>query len=87
MTVATPATFERSTGHWKGSGQGWIPAPEAAKGMAWFSGKTLPGLDHFYLAGQWAEMVGGVPSAALSARAAVQMICQRDGKSFTARIE
>jgi phytoene dehydrogenase-like protein len=87
IDVATPLSFERYTGNWQGSSQGWIPTPEAANGTAWFSSKTLPGLERFYLAGQWVEMIGGVPSAALSARAVLQMICNRDGQQFVAEIE
>jgi len=86
IDVATPLTFERYTGNWRGSSQGWVPTPEASMGTAWFSGKTLPGLERFYLAGQWVEMLGGVPSAALSARSVIHMICERDGKSFETQV-
>ncbi len=86
VDVATPLTFERYTGNWRGSSQGWVPTPEASAGTAWFSPKTLPELQNFYLAGQWVEMLGGVPSAALSARSVLQMICARDGKAFTTQV-
>ena len=86
IDIATPLTFERYTGNWRGSSQGWVPTPEASMGTAWFSGKTLPGLERFYLAGQWVEMLGGVPSAALSARSVMRMICERDGKSFETQV-
>ena len=33
---------------------------------------TLPGLDNFYMAGQWVEPGGGVPTAALSGRNVVR---------------
>ncbi len=87
VDVATPVTFERYTGNWQGSSQGWVPTPQASNGTAWFSKKTLPGLERFYLAGQWVEIIGGVPSAAFSARTLLQMICNRDGKEFKAEIE
>jgi phytoene dehydrogenase-like protein len=87
VDVATPVTFERYTGNWQGSSQGWVPTPEAANGTAWFSQKILPGLERFYLAGQWVEIIGGVPSAAFSARNAIRMICNRDGRLFTADVE
>jgi phytoene dehydrogenase-like protein len=86
IDVATPVTYERYTGNWRGSSQGWVPTPEASAGRAWFSGKTLPGLGRFYLAGQWVESIGGVPSAALSARMLIHMICQRDGKTFQTQV-
>lgn len=37
--------------------------------------KTLPGLDNFYLAGQWVEPGGSVPVVAMSGRNAVRLIC------------
>jgi phytoene dehydrogenase-like protein len=86
IDVATPLTFERYTGNWRGSSQGWMPTPEASAGTAWFSAKTLPDLQNFYLAGQWVEMLGGVPSAAISARGVLQMICARDGKTFATQV-
>jgi phytoene dehydrogenase-like protein len=47
--------------------------------------KTLPGLDNFYMIGQWVQPGGGLPPAALSGRDAVQMICRRDSKPFAAQ--
>ena len=44
---------------------------------------TLPGLDNFYMAGQWVEPGGGVPTAALSGRDVARVACQRDDKTFT----
>jgi phytoene dehydrogenase-like protein len=48
--------------------------------------KTLPGLEDFYMAGQWVEPGGGLPPAATSGRNAIQMICKRDGQRFVAQI-
>jgi hypothetical protein len=44
--------------------------------------KTLPGLERFYIAGQWSEPMGGLPPAATSGRGVIDMICKRDGKEF-----
>jgi phytoene dehydrogenase-like protein len=44
--------------------------------------KTLPGLERFYMAGQWVEAGGGVPISAQSGRNVAQIICKRDGKRF-----
>ena len=82
VDVATPVTFERYTGNWQGSSQGWVPTPEASNGTAWFSKKTLPGLERFYLAGQWVEIIGGVPSAAFSARNAIRIDLQPGRKDI-----
>ena len=47
--VATPITFHRYTGNWKGSFEGWMVTP---KTWNLRMSKTLPGLDNFYMAGQ-----------------------------------
>jgi phytoene dehydrogenase-like protein len=77
--VATPLTWERYTGNWRGSYEGWLPNPgDFAKRMS----KTLPGLDNFYMAGQWVEPGGGLPTAAMSGRNVTQIICKKDKRSF-----
>jgi phytoene dehydrogenase-like protein len=80
VDVATPATFIRYTHNWQGSYQGWYPAGDllTAKPLP----KTLPGLDRFYMIGQWVEPGGGVPVVALAGRNVAQIICKRDGKRF-----
>jgi phytoene dehydrogenase-like protein len=80
--VATPITFERYTGNWQGSFEGWLPTSETF-GMR--MSKTLPGLANFYMAGQWVEPGGGVPTAAMSGRNVIQIICKRDKKPFVAK--
>jgi len=52
------------------------------KGMS----KTLPGLDNFYMVGQWVEPGGGVPTAALSGRNVIQVICQQDNRPFVTQV-
>ena len=87
VDVATPLTTERYTGNWQGSMEGWLITTKTmgmtmGKGMS----KTLPGLDNFYMTGQWVEPGGGVPTAAQSGRKVVQMICRRDKKRFVAQV-
>ncbi len=77
--VATPLTFERYTGNWKGHYQAFVPTPRILTKNA---AKTLPGLSRFYLAGQWVSF-GGLPTAASAGRQVVQLLCQADGKKFT----
>ncbi len=77
--ISTPSTFIRYTGNWKGSFEGWILTPDIVmKQMS----KTLPGLDNFYMAGQWVEPGGGVPAVLMSGRNVTQIICKRDNKDF-----
>lgn len=77
--VSTPATVIRYTNNWKGSFEGWLLTPKM--GLRQMK-KTLPGLRNFYMAGQWVEPGGGIPSGLLSGRNVTQIICKKDGKKF-----
>ncbi len=81
--VATPMTWERYTGNWRASFEGWLIT---TKTFGMRMSKTLPGLKNFYMAGQWVEPGGGVPSAAMSGRNVIQIICKQDKKPFAASI-
>ena len=83
IDVATPMTFERYTGNWQGSFEGWLITP---KTFMMRMSKTLPGLKNFYMAGQWVEPGGGVPTAALSGRNVIQLICKQDRRPFVTKI-
>ncbi len=80
--VATPATFERYTGNWRASYMGWLFTPEMT--MAQIS-KTLPGLDNFYMIGQWVG-ASSLPMAATSGRHVTQIICHKDNKPFVTTV-
>jgi phytoene dehydrogenase-like protein len=80
--VSTPTTFVRYTGNWEGSFEGWMLTPETG-GFGRSLPKTLPGLENFYMAGQWVEPGGGLPAAAFSGRNVVQIICKKEKKKFT----
>ena len=79
--VATPLTFERYTGNWKGTFMSWMLSPEFQKTHGYVR-KTIPGLDHFYIASMWTVPPGGLPGAAMAGREVVQMLCAADGKRF-----
>ncbi len=79
--VATPITWERYTGNWRGSYEGWLPT---AKNMNMRMRKTLPGLGNFYMTGQWVNPGGGLPPAVSSGRHLIQLLCHKDGKRFVA---
>ena len=79
VDVATPVTYERYTGNWLGSYQGWLITPRT---MGMRMKKTLPGLGSFYMAGQWVEVGGGLPAAAMSGRHVVQIMCRQHQKQF-----
>ncbi len=80
---ATPMSYERYTGNWMGATTGWLLTKETMPMMIRGVPKTLPGLDHFYMAGHWVEPGGTVALAAASGKNCMQTICARDGKVFT----
>ncbi len=82
--VATPITWERYTGNWRGSFEGWLVSKKTLPPFR--MSKTLPGLKNFYMAGQWVEPGGGVPAVAISGRNVIQIICKRDKKAFVTKI-
>jgi phytoene dehydrogenase-like protein len=71
VDIATPLTFWRSARAWRGAFEGWLPTSDAFKHVP----KQLPGLDRFYMAGQWVEPGGGVPTAIMSGRQVVELVC------------
>jgi phytoene dehydrogenase-like protein len=81
---ATPLSYERYTGNWMGATTGWLLTKSTTPMMILGVPKTLPGLENFYMAGQWVEPGGTVSMAAASGKNVIQTICARDGRSFTA---
>jgi phytoene dehydrogenase-like protein len=81
VDVATPMTTLRFTGNGHGFQTSW---PQMMRAM--ITGKrlsqTLPGLDDFYMVGQWAGLPG-VPHVAAMGRDVARAICRKDGKAFT----
>jgi phytoene dehydrogenase-like protein len=80
--VATPMTWVRYTGNWRGAYEGWMITPETIMHQ-WK--KTLPGLHNFYMAGQWV-VLGSMPTAVMSGRQTIQIICNKDKKKFVTSI-
>ena len=79
--VATPMTWVRYTGNWRGSYEGWMFSTDSFTSSM---KKTLPGLGNFYMAGQWVNPGGGMPTAAMSGNHTIQLICKEDKKKFIA---
>ncbi len=79
VDVPTPATYQRDTGNWRGSPDGWYIT---TKNMGAAPILTLPGLQGLYMAGQWTAPFTGTVIAALTGRQAVQLLCRADGKRF-----
>jgi phytoene dehydrogenase-like protein len=79
VDVATPLTFERYTGNWRGSFEGWQLTPE---NMTLRMKKTLPGLSGFFMIGQWVNPGGGLPPAGMDGKFVTQLICHADRRPF-----
>ena len=77
--VATPMTFVRYTGNWRGSYEGWLVTPDS---FFLTLPNTLPGLSRFYMAGQWVSTGGGVSGAVTSGRTVVKMMCKEFNQKF-----
>lgn len=79
VDVATPATTVRYTGNWRASFEGFMPTPQyLMKGLP----RRLPGLDDFYMVGQWVQPGGGLPTGVMTAREVLQLVCKRDEVPF-----
>jgi hypothetical protein len=77
--VATPVTDVKFTGVWKGSYEGFMPS---SKNLMDSLNPVLPGLNNFYMAGQWLSPGGGLPPAAQTGRWAIQLICKQERTPF-----
>lgn len=78
--VATPYTYWRYTFNYKGSYMGWSPTPKLLTQMI---ERTLPGLSHFYLAGQWVTPGGSVPASMMTGRHAIEIMCSKEKQEFS----
>lgn len=82
VDVSTPLTTERYTRNFRGL-QAWMPKESLTKVLRKGLSRSLPGLDNFYMVGQWSMATVGLNTAALSGRKTIQMICKQDRMRFT----
>ena len=82
--VATPCTWWRYTRNHEGAYMGWLLTPEVLNTQIEM---TLPGLNTFYMAGQWAMSGGGVLSSFYSGRYVIQLLCHLDRKPFLVSLD
>ena len=85
VDVATPMTIERYTGNWQGH-QAWFSPRNTVGVMLKGLSRTLPGLENFFMVGQWAGAAGGLSVVATSARKLIQTICRRDRRPFVTTV-
>ena len=79
VDVVTPLTYWNMARSWRGAYEGWMPSVDSFFGH---TKKTLHGLTGLFLAGQWVEPGGGVPTAINSGRQVVQLLCADAGRPF-----
>jgi phytoene dehydrogenase-like protein len=84
VDVATPATFNRYTGNWKGSTQGWLPGKNLLAPSP--VGLKLPGLKNFYYSSHWNQPGGGLPIAVKTGRDVAKAICKEHKIKFKTTI-
>ena len=75
--VATPVTWERYTCNWQGSYEGWVPT---VKTFGTTLPKKLPGLQNFWMTGQWVFPGGGVPMCMAQGKNLIKMIMKQQKK-------
>ncbi|MFN2110968.1 MAG: phytoene desaturase family protein, partial [Anaerolineae bacterium] len=78
--VATPVTTFRYTNNWQAA-LSFMMTKENADSMVAKTEYTLPGLENFYMIGQWVKGLG-VPMAASSGKEVIQILCKADGRKF-----
>jgi phytoene dehydrogenase-like protein len=77
IDVATPITYERYTGNWRGAFAGWAMTTRKMSMMMGIGmDKTLPGLSNFYRIGHWVEPGGNVELSCASGRDVIKHICE-----------
>jgi phytoene dehydrogenase-like protein len=84
LDVPTPATYERYTGNWMGSPDGWYVTPGNIREQDPL--RTLPGLDGLKMIGQWTAPFTGTVVAALTGRQVIQLMCREDNRTFTSSV-
>jgi phytoene dehydrogenase-like protein len=83
VDIVTPVSVEHWTGGYRGFAQPWPPSAELAEEINKYGvSKTLPGLQNFYMVGQWAGGTFGISTVCVMGRKLVRELCKRDHKSF-----
>ena len=79
--VATPTTYYHYTGNWQGSYRGWLMTPT---NLTMRMKKTLPGLENFFMTGQWVQPGGGLSGGLMTGSHIMQILCKGDKRKFCA---
>jgi phytoene dehydrogenase-like protein len=79
--MATPLTYVRYTGNWKGTYMTWDVSGDFRRRHPYIP-HAVPGLENFYMASMWTDAPGGLPGAAMAGRNVAQLLCAKDRKGF-----
>ena len=77
LDVATPVTYERYCGAYKGA---WMSFGITPAGKRLNHNGRIKGIKNVYMAGQWLMPSGGVPTALVTGKWAIQRICRAEKK-------
>lgn len=81
--IATPTTFKRYCGAYRGSYMSFITTPKPKPSMIPDNHKgVIDGIQNMYVAGQWVFPNGGLPIAAIAGKFAIQRICRQEKMSI-----
>jgi phytoene dehydrogenase-like protein len=75
LDMATPVTYERYCGAYRGSWMSYMMTPGSKQLM--LTGR-IKGIDNLFMSGQWLMSPGGLPVAILTGKWAVQRICKTE---------
>lgn len=79
VDVTTPVTYERYCNAYQGA---WMAFDMVANAKAIRSNGYINGVKNLYVAGQWMWIPGGLPSALVAGKWAVQRICKDEKVKF-----
>ncbi len=82
--VATPMTYVRYCNAWKGAWMSFMITPGTK--MSFAAKGDLPGLENFYMAGQWTSPPGGLPGAVMPGKFVICRLCKKEGRKFKTQI-
>jgi phytoene dehydrogenase-like protein len=78
--VSTPYTTHRYTNNWKGA-IGFVMTDKLTAEMTMKPLFTLPGLENFYMVGQWVKGFG-LPMSATTGKDVIKIICKKERMKF-----
>ena len=82
IEIVTPISVEHWTAAYRGC-QAWGAPKEYVKEVTNNGvSKRLPGLQNFYMVGQWAIGTIGLNTVCLTGRNLIRELCKEDGKKF-----